>query len=48
MPNNQAKPMRIILKWLENCPYETYISSMAGNIIHIKVCIEESEKKEEI
>ena len=46
MTNNQAIPMRIILKWLEECPYETYISSMSGSIIHIKVCIESKSDKE--
>ena len=34
---NQSNALREILKWLDNCPCDAIISSMAGNIVHIKV-----------
>ena len=34
---NQSDALREVLKWLDNCPCDAIISSMAGNIVHIKV-----------
>ena len=34
---NQSDALREILKWIDNCPCDAIISSMAGNIVHIKV-----------
>ena len=34
---NQSEALREVLKWLDNCPCDAIISSMAGNIVHIKV-----------
>ena len=34
---NQSDALREVLKWIDNCPYDAIISSMAGNIVHIKV-----------
>ena len=47
MTNAQAKPMRTILKWLEDCPHETFFSSMAGNIVHIKVSLEKPKEEKD-
>ena len=33
----QNKSIRLILEWLDKCPCEAIISSMAGHLIHIKV-----------
>lgn len=33
----QNKSIRLILEWLDECPCEAIISSMAGHLIHIKV-----------
>jgi hypothetical protein len=33
----QNKAIRLMLKWLDDCPCEAIISSMAGHIVHIKV-----------
>ena len=33
----QSDALREVLKWLDNCPCDAIISSMAGNIVHIKV-----------
>ena len=34
---NQSDALREVLKWLDNCPCDAIISSMAGNIVHVKV-----------
>jgi len=47
MTNEQAKPMRTILKWLEDCPHEIFISYVVGNAVHIRVSLEKPKEEKD-
>jgi hypothetical protein len=36
------------LEWVKTCPFQYAISSIQGGFIHIKIFVDEREKKQEV
>ena len=48
MITRQVENLEKALEWVKTCPFQYTISSMQGGFFHIKIFVDEREKKQEV